>query len=131
MGFFKIGKKKGGSVEMTENKADTTTPIDSGTPDAPRWPGNLDSQNVSTADFSSSLDGPNASAYTDVKCEVMAEWLHSKQEERIWTSGSSGEGVLVKKQKGSYAYSPAELIEDGNGLYEAVALLNVRVSQEC
>ncbi|KAF1931311.1 uncharacterized protein M421DRAFT_99174 [Didymella exigua CBS 183.55] len=57
----------------------------------------------------------------------MAQWLHSKQEEKIWTSGAPGEGVLVKKQKGSYAYSPVDLIEDGSGLYEAVNQLNARI----
>jgi hypothetical protein len=57
----------------------------------------------------------------------MAQWLHSKQEEKIWTSGEPGEGVLVKKSKGNYAFSPPELFEDGSGLYQAVLALNVRV----
>lgn len=128
MGFFKLGKKKAADVEMTEKKADTAAPVDPWTPDAPRWPGALESRNGSMTDLSS-LGGLNGSTYLDVKCEVMAQWLHSKQEEKVWTSGEPGEGVLVKKQKGSYAYCPSELIEDGNGLYEAVAALNIRVSQ--
>jgi hypothetical protein len=130
MGFFKIGKKKGGDVEMTENKADAAAPIQPWTPDPPQWPGSLASRNVSTTDVSNQFSGLNGATYLDVKCEVMAQWLHSKQEEKIWTSGEPGEGVLVKKQKGSYAYSPPDLIEDGSGLYEAVIGINARVCQE-
>lgn len=129
MGFFKLGKKKGGDVEMTEKKTGAAAPVEPWIPDAPKWPGSLASRHGSTTDLSSSLGGLNGATYLDVKCEVMAQWLHSKQEEKIWTSGEPGEGVLVKKQKGSYAYSPAGLIEDGSGLYEAVNQLNARVSQ--
>ena len=130
MGFFKLGKKKGGDVEMTEKNADTAAPIEPFTPDAPRWPGSLASPHGSTTDLSSSLGGLTGPTYSDIRCDVMAEWLHTKQEEKIWTSGKPGEGVLVKKQKGSYAYSPSDLIEDGSGLYEAVTQLNARVCQE-
>jgi len=62
----------------------------------------------------------------DAKCDVMAQWLQSKQEEKIWTRGEPGEGVLVKKSKGEYAFSPPELLYDGSGLYQAIAALNVR-----
>jgi hypothetical protein len=130
MGFFKLGKKKAGDVEMTEKTADAAAPSPQWTPEAPMWPGSLASARGSTADLSNSLGGLNGATYLDVKCEVMAEWLHSKQEEKIWTSGEPGEGVLVKKEKGSYAYSPSHLIEDGSGLYQAVTQLNARVCRE-
>lgn len=126
MGFFKLGKKKAGDVEMTEKKADPALPPQ-WTPDAPVWPGSLASARGSTTDVSNPLGGLNGATYLDVKCEVMAQWLHSKQEEKIWTSGEPGEGVLVKKHKGSYAFSPPTLIEDGSGLYESVTQLNARV----
>lgn len=124
MGFFKLGKKKAADVELTEKAAEPVAPF---MPAAPRWPGSLASHPGSTADLTqhSNIDG--VASFQDVKCDVMAQWLHSKQEEKIWTSGEPGEGVLVKKSKGSYAFSPAELPEDGTGLYEAVAALNVRV----
>ena len=130
MGFFKLGQKKGGHVETIDENADTGAPIELITPDAPGWPGSLASQQGSTTDLSSSLGGLNGPTYVDIRCGVMAEWLHKKQEENIWTSGKPGEGVLVKKQKGSYAYSPFDLIEDGSGLYEAVTQLNARVCHE-
>lgn len=125
MGFFKLGKKKGGDVEMTEKKGDTVHPMEALA--APQWPGNLASQAGSTTDLPAWLSGAAGANFLDVKCEVMAQWLHSKQEENIWTSGEPGEGVLVKKTKGNYAFSPPELFEDGSGLYQAVLALNVRV----
>ena len=128
MGFFKLGKKKGADVELTEKAEDTTQPITPFMPAAPRWPGSLASYPGSFADVTQeSVTEGSAGNYEDVKCDVMAQWLHSKQEEKIWTRGEPGEGVLVKKSKGSYAFSPAELFEDGTGLYQAVAALNVRV----
>lgn len=127
MGFFKLGKKKAGDVELTEKKGDVAPPVEPFMPPAPGWPGSLASYPGSTTDLPASINGANGPSYIDVKCEVMAQWLQSKQEEKIWTSGAPGEGVLVKKTKGAYAFSPPELIEDGSGLYEAVCSLNVRV----
>lgn len=126
MGFFKLGKKKGADVELKEKKDEVAQPVEPFMPAAPRWPGSLASHPGSSTDLPGSVNGPGAS-FLDVKCEVMAQWLHSKQEEKIWTSGEPGEGVLVKKSKGNYAFSPPELFEDGSGLYQAVLALNVRV----
>jgi hypothetical protein len=63
----------------------------------------------------------------DIQCEVLAEWLHAKAEEKLWTAGKPGEGVFVKKTKGNYSVSPAELATDGTRLYQAINVLNVRV----
>lgn len=125
MGFFKLGRKKTADVELKEKEA---APAAGFMPATPQWPGSLASNPGSTADLTrGGIEG--GSGFQDVKCDVMAQWLHSKQEEKIWTSGEIGEGVLVKKAKGSYSYSPAELAHDGSGLYEAVSQLNVRVCQ--
>jgi hypothetical protein len=64
----------------------------------------------------------------DIKAEILANWLHTKQEERIWTFGSPGEGVFMKKSKGNYACAPFEVYNDGTGLHHAVTELNVRAS---
>ena len=64
----------------------------------------------------------------DVKAEILANWLHTKQEERVWTFGGTGEGVFMKRAKGSYACAPHGVQNDGTGLYQAVTELNVRVS---
>lgn len=70
----------------------------------------------------------SSDAVRDVKAEILANWLHTKQEERVWTFGDAGEGVFMKKSKGSYSCAPFALQSDGTGLYEAVTELNVRVS---
>ncbi|KAJ4352796.1 hypothetical protein N0V95_003958 [Ascochyta clinopodiicola] len=127
MGFFKIGKKKAADVELSEKVGDAAQPVTPFTPSTPRWPGSLASHNGSSADLRrGSHIGVGAANFQDAKCDVMAQWLHSKQEERIWTTGEPGEGVLIKKTKGAYAYCPAALFEDGTGLYQAVSALNVR-----
>ncbi|KAF2871486.1 glycosyl transferase family group 2-domain-containing protein [Massariosphaeria phaeospora] len=64
----------------------------------------------------------------DIRCEVVVNWLHSKQEERIWTAGGKGEGVMLKKSKGQYVCCPSELEHDGSLLFEMAAQLNVRVA---
>ncbi|KAF2727611.1 hypothetical protein EJ04DRAFT_478782 [Polyplosphaeria fusca] len=56
----------------------------------------------------------------------MVNWLHSKQEERLWTTGEPGEGVVLKKSKGRYVCCPGELQYDGSALYRSIAALNVR-----
>ena len=64
----------------------------------------------------------------DIKCEILANWLHTKQEEKVWTTSSAGEGVFVKKSKGNYACAPYESIGDGSNMYQSITTLNVRVS---
>jgi hypothetical protein len=66
-------------------------------------------------------------AIRNIKCEVMVNWLHSKQEENIWTTGEMGEGVVLKKSKGRYVCCPGELQHDTSNFYQSIATLNVRV----
>lgn len=63
----------------------------------------------------------------DIKCEVMVNWLHSQQEEKLWTSGEEEEGVVLKKSRGMYTCSPADLAEEQAGFFQAVQTLNVKV----
>lgn len=65
----------------------------------------------------------------DIKCDVMVNWLHSQQEEKLWTSGEYEEGVVLKKSRGAYACSPPDLAEERFGFFKAVETLNVRVGQ--
>ena len=64
----------------------------------------------------------------DIKCDVMVNYLHQQQEERLWTSRSVEEGVVLKKSRGVYTCCPAELADQSHGFLEAVELLNVKVS---
>ena len=70
-----------------------------------------------------------AEEVNDIKCEVMVNWLHSQQEEKLWTSGEEGEGVVLKKSRGMYTCSPADLAEEQAGLFQAIQTLNVKVCQ--
>lgn len=63
-----------------------------------------------------------------MRADVMVNWLHSKQEERIWTTGTPGEGIVLKVTKGQYVCCPSELRFDSSSLYDVIAMLNVRVS---
>ncbi|KAF2084273.1 hypothetical protein K490DRAFT_75932 [Saccharata proteae CBS 121410] len=64
----------------------------------------------------------------DIKCDVMVSWLHSQQEERLWTAGEFEEGVVLKKSRGQYVCSPPDLAEESAGFLRAVETLNVRVA---
>jgi hypothetical protein len=63
----------------------------------------------------------------EIKCDVMVNWLHGQQEERLWTNNESGEGVVLKKGRGQYTCSPPELMTEEAGFFKAVETLNVRV----
>jgi hypothetical protein len=77
-----------------------------------------------------------------LKCDVMVNWLHHQQEERRWTRGGPGEGVVLKRSRGAYVCAPEGLAAededvdgwagegdawDGRGFLAAVRGLNVRV----
>ena len=64
----------------------------------------------------------------DIKCDVMVNWLHAQQEEKLWTSGEPEEGVVLKKSRGQYTCCPRDLAEERAGFFNAVRTLNVRVS---
>lgn len=64
----------------------------------------------------------------DVKCDVMVNHLHAQQEERLWTTGEDGEGVILKKSRGDYTCAPVDLVDERSGLFHAVTSLNVKVT---
>lgn len=84
------------------------------------------SQSATQSEALSSSVGSNA--IRDIKCDILANWLYTKQEEKVWTGGEPGEGVFVKRSKDSYAYAPREIVEDGTTLHQSITQLNVRVS---
>lgn len=63
----------------------------------------------------------------DVKLDMVANFIHTKQEEKLWTTGAPGEGVLLKMARGTYVTCPLTLDEDGSMTYEAINQLNVKV----
>jgi hypothetical protein len=67
----------------------------------------------------------------DMRADVMVNWLHGGQEERIWTTGAPGEGVILKVAKGQYVCCPSDLQNDSSSLFDMISQLNVRVSLLC
>ncbi|KZF19607.1 hypothetical protein L228DRAFT_214578 [Xylona heveae TC161] len=66
---------------------------------------------------------------TEIKSDVMVNWLRQRQLEKLWAADDvEGEGVVLKKGKGSFTCCPATLAEDPAGLYAAVSRLNVKVA---
>jgi hypothetical protein len=97
------------------------------------WPRREDDSvfSINDTSYTSSLNFTQSdlrsTTIKDIKCEVMVNWLHSKQEEKLWTVGEPGEGVVLKKSKGTYVCCPVDLQHEGSQFYEMVAALNVRV----
>jgi hypothetical protein len=75
--------------------------------------------------FSEDTTTPNR--FHDEKCEYMVEYLHQQQQQLRWTSGSSDEGVVMKKAKGIYATCPKSLDDIDDGFRSNIEALNVRV----
>ena len=96
-------------------------------------PMQLGNSSASASDAPSSVDtagGGNDSGETEIrtiKAQLMAHWLQTKQEERVWTTKGAGEGAFMKLSKGKYACAPDHVENDGSGLYQAITKLNVRV----
>lgn len=64
----------------------------------------------------------------ELKTDVMCNWLHQQQLEKMWSSGRRGEGVLLKKARDNYMCCPKDLQVERKGIFDAVKNLNVKVS---
>ncbi|KAF2198823.1 hypothetical protein GQ43DRAFT_450719 [Delitschia confertaspora ATCC 74209] len=58
----------------------------------------------------------------------MVQWLHTQQEQKMWTTGGPGQGVVLKQAKGCYVCSPNELRTDNSHFFDTITLLNVRAA---
>jgi hypothetical protein len=63
----------------------------------------------------------------DIKSDVMVNFLHQQQMERLWTSHMPSEGVVLKKSRGNYTCSPDILRREIGGLFDQVVTMNVKV----
>ncbi len=63
----------------------------------------------------------------DIKSDVMVNFLHQQQMERLWTSHVPSEGVVLKKSRGNYTCSPDILRREIGGLFDQVVTMNVKV----
>ncbi|KAF2848353.1 hypothetical protein T440DRAFT_500482 [Plenodomus tracheiphilus IPT5] len=78
------------------------------------------------SDIEEACSSTGSDIIRDIKCEILANWLHTKQQEKIWTSGAVGEGVFVKRSKGNYAYAPQSIAADGSNLCQLIVKMNLR-----
>ena len=74
---------------------------------------------------------PNSSSeeLAIIKADVVANWLHAKQIQNMWTTGAPGQGVILKQSRDTFVSCPAELSTVRGHLFDAVRKLNVRVSR--
>ena len=63
----------------------------------------------------------------DIKADVMINWLHQQQLEKMWANGGQSEGVILKKSRDDYTCCPPELAQYTGDFFDAVRALNVRV----
>lgn len=63
----------------------------------------------------------------ELKTDVMCNWLHQQQAEKMWSSNGRGEGVMLKKARDDYMCCPKDLQAERGGLFDAVKKLNVKV----
>ncbi|KAF1941018.1 hypothetical protein EJ02DRAFT_493414 [Clathrospora elynae] len=87
----------------------------------------LDDDMIDPSTFEFINNNAGSDAARDIKCDILANWLSAKQEEKVWSTGQPGEAVFVKKSKGNYSVAPREVIKDGTSLYSCVSQLNARI----
>jgi len=89
-------------------------------PSFPRSPSQISF--VSQAESESPLGSAGA-----FKCDIMVKFLRQRQMEKLWSNSDIEEGVVLKRGKGDFVCQPSELLLAGNGLFEQVKRLNVKV----
>ncbi|EXJ84976.1 hypothetical protein A1O3_05651 [Capronia epimyces CBS 606.96] len=62
----------------------------------------------------------------DLKTDMMCNWLHQQQLEKMWSTNGLEEGVMIKKAKDEYKCAPEDLRSRPDGLFDAVKKLNVK-----
>lgn len=66
------------------------------------------------------------STMTEVKCEIMIQYLRQRQIEKLWSDGNSTEGVVLKRTKNDFVCQPSELSQQVFGFYDEMRKLNVK-----
>ncbi|KAL2415455.1 hypothetical protein ABEF91_005785 [Exophiala dermatitidis] len=62
----------------------------------------------------------------DLKSDMMCNWLHQQQLEKMWSANGLEEGVMLKKAKDDYKCAPEDLRSRPDGIFDAVRKLNVK-----
>ncbi|KAJ8609740.1 hypothetical protein MRB53_038977 [Persea americana] len=130
--YFLPAKQKAVEEKQEKEKVEHGIPQEQPTP--PSW-NNSASNSTSEPHWDQaesgrpSFDSKDGSIedLVNIKCEVMVNWLHQQQMERLWTSGEPEEGVMLKKARGLYTCCPADLAQDQSTFFQAVNTLNVKL----
>lgn len=64
---------------------------------------------------------------TNMKSDVMTEYLYKQQCLKLWASSNAEEGVILKRARGDYSSCPDDLRSVQGGLFDQVVAMNVRV----
>lgn len=134
MSWFRSGNRSGSAdnpTGTTEQNAQRRPPDMAGEP-IPTVPAHFvgaspTDGNSAPPSLHSSSQSMGSSARRNIKCEIVANYLHRQSAAKLWISDQPGEGVFVKRCKGSYAHSPADLSTDSTGICAAITALNVPV----
>lgn len=83
---------------------------------------------ISLPAVDSALEDQLTEQMNNLKCDIMADYLHQQQLQRRWQTGGLDEGVVLKKSRNSYSCCPSELSESPAGFQKMIEQLNVRVA---
>ncbi|KUJ15797.1 uncharacterized protein LY89DRAFT_647797 [Mollisia scopiformis] len=126
----KKGKKGSKTAAVEENKTSLTAPIElnvtppQGSPTFQTPAGSRFSSRPASIYPSGDFRNAPRESILDIKSDVMVNWLHQQQLEKLWAMENNSEGVILKKAKGEFACSPAGL--RNNVFFEQVIAMNVR-----
>lgn len=62
-----------------------------------------------------------------IKSDIAINWVYNVQNKRMWSSGSVGEGVVLRRAYKAFVSCPAELSFSPGGLFDAACELNAKV----
>jgi len=134
--YLQPGKAK--KAKAVEEKHNAPTMVNDPTLLAPSFPPTPGFSGMSTPGFGSRPGsvfngevGRGAIEMNDMKCDVMANYLHQQQQERMWTAEAEDEGVVLKKSRGQYTCCPSDLADNPYGFAKAIEMLNVKVRSSC
>jgi len=88
--------------------------------------GNMGTVTMSPASTVGTSMTGSSTMSSQVRWNIMADYLRLQQVSRQWTDGPD-QGVVLKRSRGNYICSPPELMYCENGFMRAIEALNVQV----
>lgn len=136
-GYFQPASKKTSKPKKPSSKKEkdaeklpapvemTATPLGSGSSTPRRSP--LTSRPSSIFPDGDFRNAPKE-GILDIKADIMVNWLHQRQQEKIWCAeGARGEGVVLKQGRDHFKCAP-ESLKNQSTFFDQIVAMNVRVS---